>query len=211
MDVRLIRYTTAPDELCGYAAAECYQGKSYERSLDRALENGHHSTIEHASFTFAVEGVSRVLLAQLTRHRHASFSVQSQRYCGADLDVVIPQSMADLDLLDEIVEVRCAVRKLYEKAKKLKKPDEDIRYFTLQAGKTRLVMTMNARELHHFFSLRCCNRAQWEIREMAWEMLKLCKEAAPQIFEHAGPPCVYGRCTEGRMSCGKPYTEGENA
>lgn len=205
MKVTLIRFTPEPDKLCGEAAAICtgYTGDPI-KALRGALESGHESVAEHASFTFRVEGVSRVLLAQLTRHRIASYSVQSQRYCGANLDVVIPDSMADPDLVDDIVEVRRAVEKLYGKAISLGKPAEDARYFTLQDGVTSLIVTMNARELRHFFSLRCCNRAQWEIRKLARRMLAECSVVAPELFKDAGPGCLRGPCPEGKRSCGKP-------
>lgn len=201
MKVTLIRYTQDADRLAGEAAALCYKGKNPERSLQIALSGGHESVVEHASFTFLIEGVSRVLLAQITRHRLASFSVESQRYCGADLSVVTPKSMYSYDLIDDIADVKEAVERLYKHAVALGVPEEDARYFTLQGGKTNMMVTMNARELRHFFSLRCCTRAQWEIRELADEMLKLCKEVAPALFYDAGPGCVRGHCPEGEKSC----------
>ena len=205
MNVTLIRYTPEPDKLCGEAAAICtgYTGDPL-KALRGALESGHESVAEHAGFTFRIEDVSRVLLAQLTRHRLASFSIQSQRYCGADPDIVLPFSMADGELVDEIVGARRAVDRLYNKAVRLGVPAEDARYFTFQAGITSLVMTMNARELRHFFSLRCCNRAQWEIRELAWRMLEEVCVVAPELFKDAGPGCLRGACPEGERSCGKP-------
>ena len=210
MNVTLIRFTPEPDKLCGEAAAICtgYTGDPL-KAMRGALDSGHESVAEHASFTFRVEGVSRVLLAQLTRHRVASYSVQSQRYCGANLDIVVPDSMACPELVDEIVEVRRAVEKLYDKAISLGKPAEDARYFTLQAGVTSLIVTMNARELRHFFSLRCCNRAQWEIRELARRMMAECSVVAPELFRDAGPGCLRGPCPEGKRSCGRPMKRGD--
>ena len=201
MNVTMIRHTLEPDELAGKAAALCYKGKNPQRSLQIAMGGGHESVMEHASFTFLIEGVSRVLLAQITRHRLASFSVESQRYCGANLDLVVPESMVRPELVDDIIDAKKAVEKLYKKAIKLGVPDEDARYFTFQAGKTCMMMTMNARELRHFFSLRCCSRAQWEIRDLANKMLALCKDVAPALFSDAGPGCVRGRCPEGEKSC----------
>jgi thymidylate synthase (FAD) len=209
MEVTLIRYTQDADQLAGEAAALCYKGKNPERSLDIALGGGHESVTEHASFTFLVEGVSRVLLAQITRHRLASFSVESQRYCGANLDLVIPNSMCSYDLVDDIVAVKKAINRLYDHARALGVPHEDCRYMTLQAGKTRFMVTMNARELRHFFALRCCNRAQWEIRELANKMLKLCKDVSPVLFADAGPGCVRGHCPEGEKSCKKGKDNGK--
>lgn len=207
MKVTLINWPYIPgDEIVGMAAAICTGSDNHERALNHALDSGHASVAEHAAYTFLVEGVSRVLLAQLTRHRIASFSVQSQRYCGANMDLVVPDSMACADLLDEIIEVKRAVRKLYDKATGIGVPAEDARYFTLQAGKTNLIVTMNARELLHFFELRCCNRAQWEIREMAWAMLEEVRKIAPRLFQDAGAPCMHGTCPEKRP-CGKPYAK----
>lgn len=210
MNVTLIRYTPEPDKLCGEAAAICtgYTGDPL-KALRGALESGHESVAEHAVFTFRIKDVSRVLLAQLTRHRLASFSVQSQRYCGADPDIVLPFSMADGELVDEIVAARRAVDRLYNKAVRLGVPAEDARYFTLQGGVTSLIVTMNARELRHFFALRCCNRAQWEIRDLARRMLAECSVVAPELFKDAGPGCLRGPCPEGKRSCGKPMKRGD--
>lgn len=201
MKVKLIRYTNDAEQLAGLAAAKCYKGKDPAKSLEVAMDGGHESVLEHASFTFEVDEVSRVLLAQITRHRLASFSVQSQRYCGANLDVVTPDSMARPELLDDIVAAKKAVDKLYKHARALGVPHEDCRYYTFQGGHTGFLVTMNARELRHFFSLRCCTRAQWEIRQLANEMLRLCKEVAPVMFADAGPGCVRGHCPEGEKSC----------
>ena len=216
MNVTLIRHTLTPEELVALGSRLCYSkanlldlqqqvAKSDQEGFCRkVIGMGHESVLEHASFTFGVEGVSRVLLAQLTRHRLASYSVQSQRYCGADMELVIPDSMCIPELVDDIVAVRRAVEELYSKAVGFGVPEEDARYLTLQAGTTRLMVTMNVRELRRFFSLRCCRRAQWEIREMADEMLAICKQIAPTLFADAGPGCVRGHCPEGEKCCGKP-------
>lgn len=202
MKVSLINYPVYLD-LCQDAAAICTNAKNKAKAFAQAVASGHNSILEHASFTFRVEGVSRVLLAQLTRHRLASFSVESQRYCGANLDMIVPDSMARADLVDDMVEVKKAVKALYDKALSLGVEEEDARYFTLQGGLTNLIVTMNARELHHFFSLRCCNRAQWEIRDLADMMLALCQNRFPEYFDNAGPGCVRGSCPEARP-CGHP-------
>ena len=202
MNVMILNHTSDPDRLCGQAAAICtgYTGDPVQ-ALRGALKSGHESVAEHASFTFAIEGVSRVLLAQITRHRVASFSVESQRYCGASLSVVTPKSMCSYDLIDDIAAVKEAVTRLYKHAVALGVPEEDVRYYTLQGGETRMIVTMNARELRHFFALRCCTRAQWEIRNLANEMLRQCREVAPVLFADAGPGCVRGNCPEGPKSC----------
>ena len=215
MLVRLMSYTPDPDFVAGRAAAICVGGNIHDReacakALRGALASGHESVIEHNAFTFLIEDVSRVLLAQLTRHRHASYSVQSQRYCGANMDMVTPECMVSWELVDDLVKLRRDAERLYRKAVDLGVPAEDARYFTLQGGKTKLILTMNARELKHFFSLRCCNRAQWEIRELADMMLEQCREVAPQIFAKAGCACMQDKpCPEGRRSCGHPRKEGK--
>jgi len=196
--------------------------------LDMLSEIGHESPVEHASFTFAVEGVSRSLLAQLTRHRIASFSVQSQRYVSMeDFEYVTPPEIAaDPEALKEFeASMRMAaesysrlhaVLKKNHKEKYIasgmdekeadkkagKMANEDARFVLPNACETKLIMTMNARELRHFFRLRCCGRAQWEIREMAWLMLELCMKEAPHLFATAGPACLTGPCPEGKMCCG---------
>lgn len=205
MKVSLARVTADPELLSGEAAALCYDGKNPARSLDIAMEGGHESVMEHASFTFLIEGVSRVLLAQLTRHRLASFSVQSQRYVGANLDLVIPETMKIPELREDLLNAIEVVNNLYQKATALGAPAEDARYFTFQAGKTKLFMTMNIRELLHFLSLRECSRAQWETRELAHKIHEICEMVAPKIFRNAGPECVRTHCPEGAKSCGRPW------
>lgn len=215
MLVRLMSYTPDPDFVAGRAAAICVGGNIHDReacakALRGALASWHESVVEHNAFTFLIEDVSRVLLAQLTRHRMASFSVESQRYCGAALEMVIPDNMARYALEDDIIDLLRRTKELHAKAVRRGVPAEDARYFTLQGGKTKLILTMNARELRHFFSLRCCNRAQWEIRELADMMLEQCREVAPQIFAKAGCACMQGKsCPEGKRSCGHPRKEDE--
>ena len=209
MNVKLLRYTPAPEELCGGAAGMCYNAKSPLRALSSAMSGGHYSVLEHASFSFEISDVSRVLLAQLTRHRLASFSVQSQRYCGVNNQCVIPDTVIDNDYNRQFSAVCDAAYELYKEMVDAGIPEEDARYIIPQGVTCKLVMTMNARELRHFFSLRTCNRAQWEIRELADEMLKICKKTAPVLFEGAGCGCVNGHCPEGRRSCGKPRKEAD--
>lgn len=205
LTVELIGFTANAEYLCGTAAAECYQGKNIAKSLSVAMDGGHESVLEHAAFTFRVSGVSRVLLAQLTRHRIASYSVQSQRYCGVKPEWVIPQTVKDAGY-EKGMRVLCEdAYKIMEKMMEAGVPAEDARYIIPQGVTCSLVVTMNARELRHFFSLRCCNRAQWEIREMAMEMLEVCRIAAEKIFKDAGPGCVRGACPEGKKCCGKPW------
>ena len=176
--------------------------------LKTILSSGHLSTLEHASYTFAIDGVSRALTHQLVRHRLASFNQQSQRYVKfADgLETIKPDSIAENEeasrLFDEMIEKTVEAYQAFLEAGV---PAEDARYILPNAAETKIVVTMNIRELLHFFSVRCCNRAQWEIRDLAWKMLELVKPTAPFIFCDAGPDCVRGSCSEGKMTCGKPY------
>ena len=209
MKVTLERYTVAPEGIAGEAAALCYNGKNPAKSLDVAMDGGHESVIEHAVFTFRVEGVSRALLAQLTRHRLASYSVQSQRYVNylKGFDYVTPPKIVALgeDAVAEYDRQMATIHEWYvgwkEKLGKGEDGNEDARFVLPNACATCLLVTMNARELRHFFSLRCCSRAQWEIRHLARQMLALCQEVAPVLFADAGPGCVRGHCPEGEKSC----------
>ena len=227
-NVQLLRYTPAPEETVSMAARLCYssstideiaqgvQKKDQAKYLERLIEMGHLSCIEHASFTFGIEGVSRSLLAQLTRHRLASFSVQSQRYVGKvshdgeTFDYIIPPSIQKKKNED--------VKRFQDQMSQMQEwynqwvdalggegehSFEDARFVLPNAAGTRIIMTMNARELHHFFSMRCCNRAQWEIRAMAWTMLEQVNRAAPHLFVGVGPGCLRGSCPEGKKSCGQ--------
>lgn len=177
-----------------------------EAFVEKLMDLGHLSPIEHASFTFGIEGVSRALLAQITRHRIASFSVQSQRYVAKDhLEFILPPSIAALgpEAAAQFEADMQASFRAYDRWRSLGIPAEDARFVLPNAAETRMIVTMNARELLHFFELRCCNRAQWEIRRLAWCMLGLCRREAPALFKAAGPGCQGAGCTEGRMSCGE--------
>ena len=241
LKVQLIAYTPDPERTVAAAAKLCYSPvgiddirekldeESTARFVDMLAEIGHESPIEHASFTFGIEGVSRSLLAQITRHRIASFSVQSQRYVRKnDFDFITPPAIAEdpeadalyrnameeigklyselADRLKEkhiahLIETGLGEKEAARKAEKM--AIEDARYLLPNACDTRMVMTINARSLLNFFSHRCCNRAQWEIRALADEMLRLVTEVAPHLFKAAGPPCLRGGCPEGKMSCGE--------
>ncbi|NLC71563.1 MAG: FAD-dependent thymidylate synthase [Desulfuromonadaceae bacterium] len=217
MVVRLLACTPDPEDVVAAAAQLCYSSSSIEQILEKGrskkeallkkiLSAGHFSVLEHASFSFGIEGISRACSHQLVRHRLASFSQQSQRYVTrADrFGVVVPDSIARRVELNKRFEAfirdACA---LYEELRNAGIPAEDARFVLPNAVGTKLVVTMNARELHHFFRLRCCLRAQWEIRAVAKEMLRLAKEAAPLLFTSAGPACLEGPCPEGEMSCGR--------
>ena len=222
MNVILLTHTPEPEKIIAAAAKLCYSQKADIQELMDGLEPDtvktfisklmsmhHESPLEHASFTFAVEDVSRALLAQITRHRLASFSVRSQRYCSeGTFKAIIPDSI-DKDpkkhavFRDAIVDAKNA----YNELQKLGSKNEDARAVLPNACCTRMVFTMNLRELLHFFNLRCCVRAQAEIRTLANQMLILCKEVSPILFEHAGAHCEsLGYCPEGKMSCGRAPT-----
>lgn len=224
MKVDLISHTPDPEQLVALAARLCYSASDLDGLAKRVardeqssfiqgvIDTGHLAVIEHASFTFGVEGVSRTLLAQLTRHRVASFSVQSQRYVSMQkgFGYVVPPSIAELgeEAVQEYEQQMQTIHGWYvdwqqRLGGKGEKSNQDARFVLPGACETRIVFTMNARELLHFFSLRCCMRAQWEIRAMADEMLALVYPVAPSIFEGAGPGCVRGSCPEGKRSCGQ--------
>ncbi len=223
LKVILVRHTLSPEETVALGAKLCYSRASIENLrekissadqsafIDKLMQMGHESVFEHASFTFGVEGVSRVLLAQLTRHRLASFSVQSQRYVSYEkgfgyilpprIEALGPEAVAEyqrqMDTLEEWY------TEWQRRLGSGEGSNEDARFVLPNACETRVLMTMNVRELRHFFSLRMCNRAQWEIRAMAEQMHRLCMETAPALFADAGPACLRGKCPEGEKSCGK--------
>lgn len=205
MIVELIAHTTDPLALCEEAAAMCTQSDKPAQALRGAIRSGHESVLEHASFTFRIEGISRITLAQLTRHRIASFSVLSQRYVNQqDQEVIIPESIKQNgEMLNLYVSQVSRLRWIYDAMVEAGIQKEDARYILPQGTTTDLLMTMNARELGHFFSLRCCNRAQWEIREMADQMLRILVAQWPELFGQCGPGCIRGHCPEKRP-CGHP-------
>ena len=215
MKVKLIRFTADPEILCGAAAltstksgspSEIFEKMDLEKArqiIKRVTGYGHASVIEHASFTFSIEGVSRAMTHQLVRHRIASYTQQSQRYVTYDTfeKYVTPPSIEENSEAKRIF--NSALKKISETYHKLLEmgiPKEDARFILPNAAKTNIIVTMNARELRHFFNLRCCRRSQWEIRQVAIEMLKQAKNVAPSLFENAGPSCVeLGYCPEGKM------------
>jgi len=218
MNIELLSYTPEPEKVVALAARLCYSPSSIpelqqklnssdiESFLDKIMSLGHHSVLEHATFTFGIEGISRVTSHQLVRHRIASFSQQSQRYVSHkdEFTSIMPDTIADnIEARQIFAFMSETVHKAYAQLVDMGIPPEDARYILPNATETKLVMSMNARELLHFFALRCCQRAQWEIREMAVEMLRLVKKVAPAIFRAAGPGCVNGACPEGAFCCGQ--------
>ena len=223
MKVVLVRHTLSPEEVVALGARLCYSKARVDDLLERVeakdqtdfvhkiMSMGHDSVLEHASFTFGIEGVSRTLLAQITRHRVASFSVQSQRYVSYEsgFGYIVPPKIEALgeDAVAEFEQQMATIHQWYtDWQKKLgtgEGGNEDARFVLPGACETRMMVTMNVRELRHFFSMRMCSRAQWEIRALAAEMHRLCMEVAPTLFENAGPGCLRGACPEGEKTCGK--------
>ena len=219
MKVKLIRHTPEPEKLVAIAARLCYSPVGVE-DLDKQLnleaarklvkfviKSGHLSTTEHVYFTFGIEGISRVLSHQLVRHRIASFNQQSQRYVKfkENYEYIVPDLIKQNKEINEKYKSFISdIHKFYEEMINSGIDAEDARYILPNSSETKMIATMNARELLHFFTVRCCKRAQTEIRELATLMLKDVKKVAPIIFENAGPNCLRTPCPEGKYSCGKP-------
>lgn len=228
MKVKILAHTPNPENLIANAGRLCYSNmdiedlflfnnytdEQNEKMINNLVSLGHESPLEHISFTFGVEGVSRALTHQLVRHRIANFSQQSQRYVKLDqFEYVMPPEIernnksrklfTEKMKLDQL-HYDLIVSDLMKNGRTEKEAIEDARYVFPNACKTKIVFTMNARTLLNFFKLRTCNRSQWEIRELADEMLRQVKEIAPSVFSKAGAGCVRGKCPEGKMTCGNP-------
>lgn len=225
LKVFILEHTPNPEEVVALSARLCYSAigvselkeklnqEEKKKLINLLRESGHLSPFEHASFTFAVEGISRACSHQLVRHRIASYSQQSQRYVSEEegFDYIIPFTIKeDKELRKIFIEAvklshqyYCKILKALEKkGLKGELARQDARFVLPNAAETKIIITMNARQLIHFFRVRCCNRAQWEIRELATEMLRQVKKVAPLLFENAGPGCLLGKCPEGKFSCG---------
>ncbi|EAX46654.1 thymidylate synthase, flavin-dependent [Thermosinus carboxydivorans Nor1] len=218
MKVKLINHTPEPERAVAMAARLCYSpvgaaqlaetmsDEQIQRLVAKIISLGHLSTLEHVTFTFAIEGVSRVLTHQLVRHRIASYSQQSQRYVKEhDFEYILPPTIsANPAAKEKFAALMETIRGVYDELVALGVHQEDARYVLPNATETKIVVTMNARSLLHFFQLRCCSRAQWEIRRLAEAMLAEVRQVAPLLFAKAGPTCVTaGYCSEGEMSCGR--------
>ena len=218
LKVTLLEHTPDPERVVAMAARLCYSSSgaaelaeklSDERvkeMVEKIVKLGHASCLEHVSFTFGIEGVSRVLTHQLVRHRIASYDQQSQRYVAAHgFQYITPPTIAEKpEAKAKFDALMQKIRATYDELTEMGVPKEDARYVLANAAETKILVTMNARTLLHFFNLRCCNRAQWEIRDMAYKMLAEVKKVAPTLFLNAGASCVNtGRCPEGELACGK--------
>ena len=220
MDVRLLYHTPEPERAVAVAARLCYapvgaaelmEGMAAEavrKVLRTIMTSGHYSALEHATYTFAIDGVSRAMTHQLVRHRLASYNQQSQRYVSYAEEpcfIVPPAVAADPVARERFEEATAAAFAAYRGLIDTGVPAEDARYLLPNAMETKIAVTMNVRELLHFFELRCCKRAQWEIREVASAMLGLAEPTAPYVFMDAGASCRRGPCREGVMTCGEPF------
>lgn len=226
LNVKLIAHTPEPDKVVTMAAKLCYSPvgtqeieqnltqENVEKFLGMLMKLGHESPIEHTSFTFSIEGISRACSHQVVRHRIASYSQQSQRYVRLnEFDYIIPPAIKQDEISTQLFiksmtraqeDYNVLVQRLIESGKSEKQAIEDARYVFPNACETKMVLTINARSLLNFFEHRCCERAQWEIKEMAYQMLQECKNVAPIIFSNSGPSCIKGVCKEGKMSCKRP-------
>lgn len=213
---KLISHTPEPEKVISIAAKLCYSksdvdglitgvltGNDTEKFIDKLKGMGHESPLEHVSFTFAIEGVSRTLTHQLVRHRIASYSQKSQRYVSEnDFEYIVPPSIANgagVLLYDKLMK---QIKQTYTLLVNMNIPKEDARYVLPNATETKIIVTMNARSLFNFFSLRCCTHAQWEIRQLSNLMLAEVQKVAPILFKNAGASCKKGYCPEGERSCG---------
>ncbi len=226
LKVILLRHTLNPEEIVAQAAKLCYspasvdelkkqiESKNQASFIEKLTDMRHLSPIEHVTFTFGIEGISRACSHQIVRHRLASYSQQSQRYVGQQskngegFNFIIPSRIEEIGKRQWFIEKMDIIQKWYDElaaalGNQGEGTFEDARFLLPNAAETKIIITMNARELLHFFQVRCCNRAQWEIRDMATEMLRQVKQVSPHIFKDAGPGCVNSKCPEGKMTCGK--------
>ncbi len=224
MKIKLVKHTPEPEKMVAVAARLCYSPVGVEQLMEDlsaeevnklvrfVVKSGHLSTTEHIYFTFAVEGVSRALTHQLVRHRLASYNQQSQRYVKfyENYEYIVPPSVKNNPrVLAGFTALAEQIHDFYEEMLKSGVEAEDARYILPNASETKIILSMNGRELLHFFTVRCCNRAQWEIKELATGMLKIIKQVCPVVFEKAGPNCLRGSCPEGKFTCDNPPKAGD--
>lgn len=212
-EVFLIEYTPNPELVITKAAKLCYSPASIEDMIKKINDEdiskfiqilfrmNHLSPFEHANFTFGLK-CSRACSHQWVRSRIASHSQKSQRYVNEDqFKYITPPSINNSIYKGKYNEIMKEIQNFYNSMENI--PNEDKRFVLPNACETQIITTMNARELIHFFSVRCCNRSQWEIRSIARKMLYLVRQVAPNIFGNAGPNCLTKNCPEGKMTCGK--------
>lgn len=208
MKVTLISYTD--ESVANKATQRCRSGKPYaelgdKNVLDHAIGSGHDSVLEFVDYTFAIDGISRACSHQLVRHRMASYEQTSQRHVNMDgFQYIMPISIQnDVESENEYKQLMNRIASFYKDMLNAGIPEEDARYILPNACATNLIMKINARSLKNFLSLRMCNQAQWEIRELADEVYKLVCEHTPEVAKYMGPPCWFEGCKES-----KPCVEG---
>ncbi len=228
MKVELLSYTGNPKKVIYASARQCYSKFSaykiytekekltsvkLEKFIGELVKRGHLSPLEHVSFTFSATGLSRICTHQLVRHRIASYSQQSQRYVSMDdFQFVIPKAIKDneqakskfIAAVEALKNSYCQIKAILEQNPKLnrEKINQDLRFLLPQACQTKIVITMNSRQLLHFFSERLCLRAQWEVRELSAKMLTLVKKILPEVFGRSGPKCKgLDFCPESAKDC----------
>ena len=221
MKVTLLAHTPEPEKVVAAAANLCYSGKadidslmdsltpeSTEKLINKLISMGHESPFEHVSFTFGIEGVSRAFLAQISRHRHISLSVMSQRYVSMEkFETLMPAAIKNKDKARILYRaIEADIKSAYKQMQEMGIKNEDARAILMNAQECRMILTGNVRSLWHLAHERMCARAQSEIRAVVTEMIRQCKEVAPTLFQNAGAKCVKGFCPEGHMSCGKKPT-----
>lgn len=220
MKVTLLNHSPEPEKMIAAAARLCYTSKEIDELLEGLTEEkvdkfidkltslGHESPLEHVTFTFGIEGISRACSHQLVRHRMASYSQKSQRYVDeSGFQYIIPQTVIDKNMDDEYNYLMYHIEEVYKDLRAAGVEAEDARMVLPNACTTSIIVTMNVRSLLNFFKHRVCNRAQWEIRALAVKMLILCREISPKLFAKAGASCMHGSCSEGSMSCGEPIKD----
>jgi len=221
--VKLIAHTKNPEKTITAAIRQCYSkigakdiltkvsDEKMKKLISQVISAGHTSTIEHASFTFAIEGISRACSHELVRHRIASYSQQSQRYVKPEdeLNYIVPPKIKNnKELYGKYQESLKMALKTYEMLLKYGIAPEDARFVFPNAIETKIVVTMNARSLLNFFQRRLCNRAQWEIRTLASKIKEEVMKVTPNIFKHAGPTCETEKiCWEGELACPKATSQ----
>ena len=235
MKVSLLNYSPYDKRTVVAAAKGCYSSLSsididnkdyseYEATkfLRGLISSGHDSVLEHAYYTFSIEGISRACSHQLVRHRIASYSQQSQRYVKfanakhpEDFFVIPPEIEKNRTLRSGFLDVTVLaynayfdlVEALEDSGRTTEQAQEDARYVLPNAAKTNITVTMNIRELRHFFNQRMCKRSQWEIRELAFNMYRLVFAYSPELLWNSGANCMFGSCKEGKHTCGDPYPQ----
>ncbi|HXW76465.1 MAG TPA: FAD-dependent thymidylate synthase [Candidatus Eremiobacteraceae bacterium] len=212
--VMLLEKSPNPTAMTATAARTCYSANAPDAivkrwdakpedmlaTVERVRNAGHHSTLEHNIYVFAVTGLSRAATHQLVRHRHLQFDQQSQRYLAfkhADFPFVKPKKIASLPALSERFDRLMAdIGAAYGEMLAAGVPGEDARFVLPNAAASQLVVSGNARAWYEFLTLRTCNMAQWEIREMSFQVLRILKREDPVLFKDAGATCVRGYCNE---------------